>query len=311
MHGMRAIRTLLSVAAVLVLAAQAWALPAPTTLLSGQGINPWRDLDGQTPASPDVCYATEDRVRTRDGYVGPGVGGQRYDWEGLYSWRTDTHIYVVLSTGFRILPGNVARTAPAPTSPDSAAAGTDFTDGGDPVSYAGDVLVDTGQDGTWDYGITLAAYTDAIGRAGMTYGDLYLVDETGGYAGTGAYRPGYTQSGPWLGVAETILAGLDYSAEMIWVTQQSGEDMSGTSNARARYLAAFEIDLSQYPDFTDALTWHWTMECGNDEGELDCPAGPPPVPPPVPEPLTVLLVGAGAALLNRWRRRHLEPSSAG
>ena len=297
----------LSAVAVLVILAaattEAWALPAPTDLLAGIGVDPWRDLDGQTPTDPGVCFATEDRVRRRDGRVGPGVGGQKYDWEGLYSWRTDTHIYVVLATGFRILPGNISRAAAAPSSPDSAAAGIDFTDGGHPAAYAGDILVDTGQDGVWDYGITLGAYPGADGRAGLVYGDLFLIDTTGGYAGTGTYRPGYKSSSPWLGTVDTILASLDYSAERIWVKEQAGEDMNGTSRRRARFLAAFEIDLSLFPDFREALAWHWTMECGNDVGELACPAGPPPSPPPVPEPVTLVLMGSGMLGVGLAARR--------
>jgi len=302
MDQMWHIKTLVIILAVSALASQARALPLPTTLLQGRGINPWRDLDGQAPTSPDDSYVTEDRVRSRDGRVGPGVGGQRYDWEGLYFWRTETTAYVVLATGFRILPGRITRDFPAPSSPDSRIAGVDFTDRGSPVSFAGDLLFDTGRDGTWDYGITLGAYPNANGRAGMTYGGLYLVDQTGGYRGTGAYRPGHRESGPWIGVAEIILTGLDYSAEMIRVTQQGGEDMNGTDRERPRYLAAFAVDLSLFPDFTDALAVHWTMECGNDEGNLESPEGPPPT-PPVPEPFTVLLLGAGGAILHRWQRR--------
>ena len=285
--------------ALLVPSARASALSSPTDLLEGFGIDPYRDLDGQTPNDPDVAYVTEDTVRSFDGYVGPGVGGQKYDWEGLFTWRTQDEIVLVLSTGFRLRTDNPSRlSGSAPSSPDSGAAGVNFNDG---RIYAGDVLVDLNIDGTWDLGISLGAYTDADGRGGLDYGVLYSIDQTAGYAGTGTYRAGYDEGSPWIGAADEILAALDFSTEIIWVEEQAGEDMNGDDRTRARHLAAFSIDLGAYPEFLGSLAWHWTMECGNDVGEIGLP--PPSPPPPVPEPTTVLLLGAATAGLGWWRRR--------
>ena len=67
MRGTGQVRKLAAVVAVVLgLATEVLALPAPTELLTDLGINPWRDLDNQVPTSPGVCYATEDRVRSRE-----------------------------------------------------------------------------------------------------------------------------------------------------------------------------------------------------------------------------------------------------
>lgn len=301
MRVQRMTRAILAAGAVLAVTAQVWALPTPVSILQGIGIDPYRDLDPQTPNSADVFFWTEDVVGKR-GALGPGTGGQAYDVEGLYSWRSGTTATIVLSTGFPVLPKTLSRAGGRNwQSPDSAIAHARFRN--DRRVFAGDIMIDLGNDGTWDYGISMGAYTNAIGRTGLTYGQLYVVDGAG-YGGSGWYRPHYTEAGPWIATSEENLAQLDYGAQKITVKQRSGEDMSGTRKPKARYLAAFTVDLSQFPQFNQALTWHWTMECGNDVGDLPIPEGPPPTPTPkIPEPATLLLLGLGGAALGLRRRR--------
>ncbi len=187
-----------------------------------------------------VRFYTEDWAGDPpDGFLDPGDGGDLCDVEAVYFGMDADNYYFAVVTGFR-------RTGYSGWLP-------------------GDLFVDSGNDGSWDF----AFDTDQNGA---------LLTQITSVENTSYNWP--NSSNPYR-VAT-------YDGAPIPVPNYRYDAFSG------RYAIEAMIDRGLVGEIRDFHV-HWTMECGNDAGDL--------VGTVVPEPATLLLVGGGLLGLTACRIR--------
>lgn len=220
--------------------------------------------------------------------VGPGVGGQDFDVEALYTgFDTSTNmLYVALVTGFDILGETYA--------------GTSY--------YVGDVFIDFGYDGprdptheshSWDLAFDLSSWN------GFVSDDVEDPDSTINAVRTPAFEwsdspdepdnPGY-ESGPLVataGATETDAVQFAYNDNGPW-------DDAWDHNV---YEFGYHVtDTAWLHELTNGSgsgwTVHWTMSCGNDVLNVE---GTPVV--PVPGAAFLGLFGGLTVVGNHIRTR--------
>ncbi len=185
-----------------------------------------------------VGYDLEDWVGEGNGWLGPGYGGQAFDVEAVYFGMDEESYYFAVVTGFG-------------------------PEGGQGY-LPGDLFVDFGDNGDWDFAL----------------------DVDGG----GTLMTGITS---WQNTA------LDYRvADPFRVTEFSGAPMPVTGfrygDFSGRYAIEAILDRDLVQNAPGRYRVHWTMGCGNDVGEL---VGA------LPEPTTLLLLGGGLFGLAAGRLR--------
>lgn len=253
-----------------------WGVSTP-----GTGDNP----DNWVPSQG--AYAHED-ITGGSGFVGPGVGGQDFDAEALYTGFdvTTNTLYVGLVTGFDI--------GGETNSGDSYYAGDLFID-------FGTYLPQTGRNGSnnhvnynnsghsWDLAFILDGATssstslDAVGTPNF----LYSMSPQG--------NPGYN-SGPL-----SATGGTDVGSSNFGYTNNWG---GGDHNV---YEFAYTVTDSNWLSLLDTGGWtaHWTMSCGNDflDAAGNLPPGTHPNDPPVvPVPAAAPLALFGLAMVGAARK---------
>jgi hypothetical protein len=227
---------------LLPLTVLAWvATPASASLfLSDWGVS-YGNWDPVDSADMRIRYYTEDwDDDNENGWLDPGYGGDLFDVEAVYFGMDEAKYYFAVVTGFR--PEGSWGYSP------------------------GDLMVDFGNDGSWDFAFD-------IDQGGAMLTQLTSVEDT-------AYD-WENSSNPYR------VAGYD-GAPMPVQGYRYGE-FSG------RYAIEAMIDRGSAGKVIDFRV-HWTMEGGNDAGDLV---------DSVPEPATVLLLGAGllGAAASRIRRK--------
>jgi len=193
------------------------------------------------------------------GYVIPAWGGQDFDMEGLYLTFVGRTLYFGLSTG---------------VDPQGSQAWSGEWDG------PGDVIFDMGLNG-WDTAVITAG-----ANAGRLWTGFTTLNTTSGSAYTWEYT-----SSPWRVNQGTGTMGASLGSNYIYT---NGPVASGDHN-----IIEFCFDLTDAQILainTGGLQVHWTMECGNDVGDLTCH------PCVVPEPTTFVLMGLGLAATAVRRR---------
>ncbi|WP_022852950.1 PEP-CTERM sorting domain-containing protein [Thermodesulfatator atlanticus] len=205
------------------------------------------------PGIPEVFVWQEDEVGA-NGYVGPGYGGQDYDVEAMLATISNGYLYLAISTGF----------------PQSGTSSYD----------AGDISLDLGNDGTWDYAFIISNYVGGQENRGLTLGGLYKVTswQDVAYTAHAVSNPFRMENGTYLGAGE-----LAY------------EDDPEHSFSRYFIEAAIPLSLLNLSNYHQ-IKIHWTMECGNDYGEVMAHT---------PESASYMLLGAGlfaAGMLIRRKR---------
>lgn len=234
---------------------------------SGNSANDWTPLAGE-----GIKYFVEDQTGNNT-YLNPGWGGQDYDAEAIYVQRSTTHINIAVVTGR------------APGASGYA---------------AGDIAIDFGLDGTFDYGLVTLTDSTGIGSAG----ELYRVSEwnlglwtapgvTGDPTSTpfGLAHPTSVKAGTKVGDAALSYGALKYN-------NVSGLGIGTYGDAGKHYVieASIALDLLDPGISSEAFLVHWTMACANDIVEVDPPGS-------VPTPAPLLLVLAGLVGLLRRRAR--------
>ncbi len=232
----------------------------------------WRDwiapsgsgsADDWQPVVAGTKYAVEDQAGGLATYLDPGYGGQAYDAEAIYVATTGTAIQVAVITG----------KAPDNTYP------------------WGDIAIDFGNDGVFEYALVTRGDAWGIGNAGEVYAasDWNL----GLWSAPGVYDPSpdsdYARRHP-TSVADGELLG---DGAFAW----SKMDVPvGTLGGDHWFMeASIPLNLLDASLFSQPFTAHWTMGCANDWIEVD--------PVLVPEPLTGGLLGLGLLGLMGLSRR--------
>ena len=209
-----------------------------------------------------IFPSVEDYVRTSDGFVNPGYGGQTFDMEAIYtSWDTN-NLYIAIVTG---------------DFPINTTGGVQY---GNQWYSLGDIAIDFGVNGTYDYGIELGSHaTSAHGYDGLngTPGNIYATNNgnwsmVGGQATTGSFLA----SAPFY--MNTTTAGPGSACDWDW------------NNATCHNIVEICINKSIFGSNWDSYySLHLTQSCGNDEINVTTCNHPPAV----PEPMSLSLLGMG------------------
>ena len=208
--------------------------------LSDWGVNP--GTSDWVP-NPGVFYTEEDLVGP-GGQVYPGWGGQTFDAEALYLDWDDTNLYLALVTGF----------------PNTGVG-----------SYsAGDIAIDFGANGTYEYGIEIGGHGSGYGGYSGTLGHVYkgITWQTSASWG-GVSNPLYMSSA----TTDAGIAGFAYNNSFY----------SSLDPNYNHWVVEMSIPKSFFNgDWNNYMRVHWTQNCGNDNINLTTP---------VPEPMSLSLLG--------------------
>ncbi len=226
----------------------------------GENDNNW------DPGVPGVFVWQEDEVGENDGFVDPGYGGQNYDVEAVLATFDANYLYVAIATGFPQIGREY---------------GSDWYD-------AGDIAFDVGADGSWDYALVISTYVDGNdNREAEIDNSIQEVELRGFYkvfSWQGVSVSDHSVSNPFRMKSGTQKGTVDES-KFYYVADDP--DLP-------RYIIEAAIPLSLFDEPFTSIKIHWTMECGNDYGEVVAHT---------PEPASILLAGAGLFAVSMFLRR--------
>jgi hypothetical protein len=238
--------------------------------------NDWVTLSGQgsdsdwIPIDSSVKYTIEDQDTS---YLNPGYGGQDYDAEAIYVNRDSTDIYVAVITGR-----------------DPNASGWRW----------GDIALDFGNDGVFEYGLVTLGDSGQHSSSGIgDSGNFYQVNDWN----VGIWdAPRQNNPSPTTAYAlqhpTSILAGNLLGAGEFAYSAINGP-VGSLGGDHFFMEARIPLALINPALLNQAFTAHWTMGCANDWIQVD------PVPPGnVPEPGLPLLLLAGITGMITSRRKN-------
>lgn len=240
---------------------------AEASLLNDWGVNPstndWDPISG-------IYYTVEDYTGS-DGYVGPGWGGQLFDAEAMYFKYDSANLYVALVTGF----------------PNT---GAGVNHGGTTYS-AGDIAIDFGINGSYDYAIEIGNHSSSYAYPGSWWG---FSGDIGGVYDVTKWRysdwPGY----------EDVPINMHYDPSNLPTLAGNASSFSylntypNSDPLYDHWVIETSIPKSVFgSDWDGHMRLSWTETCGND---ITTAASP--------EPISMLLFGSGAlGVLFRKRRK--------
>jgi len=245
--------------------------------LSDWGVLRNGSATGWTPNSSAFANKIEDQ---HDSYLNPGYGGQSYDAEAMYVAWDASNLYIGIATGHSPLTAN------NPTG----------------NSYgAGDIAIDFGINGSFDYGVELLGSTTT--SAGHVYSNVNWalgVWKSNG-AWTGYYDPNLAANKALADPAHptSILNGTDRGTATVAYTTV-GQNNYGAWATDLHYFYEVAVPLSSFgADWADGANFrvHWSENCANDSIWVDASATHQ-----VPEPGTLVLLPLGMIGLVALRR---------
>ncbi len=191
-------------------------------------------------------------------HLGPGVGGQPYDAEFLGLTLTSDTLFFGLQTGIELEDGEAA------------------TSGN---QRPGDIALDFGNDGTYDWAIR---FWDA------TFSVIEVSDWNE------VHYSQHSVSNPWRADTGTVNEHVYTSDVQINSAAQDAYGDDYDSNILEGWVSASAFGLDEFNSDT-VITANWTMYCGNDFANVTTGV--------VPEPATMMLLGAGLIGLAGYGRR--------
>ena len=191
-------------------------------------------------------FFTQEDTNPAVSFLDPGWGGQDFDVEAAYFTREGNTAYFAIVSGFPLA--------------------------GRPGYAAGDLAIDFGSDGSFEFGV------NTTGSNHYLYGNATWIDPTS-----------FPVSNPYALAGGTQLGGVQFGYN------------SALYAANGHYAFEIAVPISlfgsswmglDHPDFTV----HWTMSCGNDAIDLRVPPRSA-----VPEPVSsvLMLLGVGGLALTR------------
>ncbi len=214
---------------------------------------PYGNFAQWTP-NPGIAVVQEDQDPAVS-FLGPGSGGQPYDVEAIYFTQEGLTAYVAVVSGFPLA--------------------------GWPGYAAGDVAIDFGSNGSYEFGVdTIGNCVGCTGGPGIK---LY-----GNPTWTNALL--FPVSSPYALATGTAVGNVSFGYQ------------PSAYAANGHYAFEVGIPVSLFGSYWngtthDAFTVHWTMACGNDVLDLLVPPQRTVIPEPVSS--TLFLVGLGALAFAR------------
>lgn len=228
---------------------------------------------GWIPTAGITHFTVEDQSNAMDGFLSPGWGGQAYDAEAMYvTWQTKSNGQTYLDIG--IITGH------DPSTP---------TGNG---SYGrGDIAIDFGQNGSWDYGILTANRSTSL-RQGDVVATTNANWSTGLWSAPGVYDPAHSS------YVTKVTSGTDVgNANFAISSAFTNMGILGGNH----WFYEVEIPVVAFgahwigTNPTEAFNVQWTMLCANDIITTSVAA--------IPEPAIPALVVTGLAAAGLARRR--------
>ncbi len=249
--------------------------PSPTARQSGV------KYAGGNQADP-TNHQAEDSTGGQNVQIYPGWGGQLYDAEAFYVHVHTNTLFFAIVTG---LP---------PTGTTTVNTSGQIQNGNGTWT-PGDIAVDFGNDGKYEFGIETTGLSG--GQAHGNAGSVFRVDQVDQWQNAWLKTPYRSGINDFIVSDPTSMHGGTDVGQGSLVYTATPVTGWGQHSADAHYFIEGSVPLSLFDGlFARPFTLHWTMDCGNDEIEVDPPEAE------VPEPATFALLSLGLAGIGFARR---------
>jgi len=239
MSNFKMIKILFFIAGILLLAGESFGYVIDGNL-SDWEVEPGYYGSSDWEPKEGVFWVVEDQTGDINTPLGPGYGGQFYDVEAIYFDYDSEYAYYYF--------------------------------------YPGDIALDFGIDGSYEYGIITSSNRPSYALSGSP-GDVYKVTSWAtAYEGT---HPGI-----WQGVSDpTVIKGGEQKRNVSLYYKSAGDE---------HYVIETSVPLNIFgDDWQIPLRIHWTETCGNDYLNLDV----------IPEPSSIFLLSLGLFGLGSLLRK--------